>query len=159
MLIISAVKYTACLTASHNYLGKHLALEDFSCMSNKSVALALLAKFVAVLVSKMEFFSVPAPNTYNGFVLDFLGHFPLYVIDISRSIKTWCAVKCIAELLTILFDRLLMKVLLVPINSSHLIGHLRYLTAWVVLLIGFHQKNDSGKKRFDWMMWHRIMYH
>ena len=73
----SALKYTACLTASHHYLGRYLALENFSCISNKSVALALLAKFVAVLVSKMEFFSVPAPNACNGFVLDFLGHFPL----------------------------------------------------------------------------------
>jgi len=38
------------------------------------------------------------------------------------------------------------KILLVAINSSHLVGHLRYLTAWVVLVIGFYQKNDSEEK-------------
>lgn len=74
----------ACLTASHHSVGIYLALEDFGCLSDKSVALALLAKFIAVLVSKMEFFSVPAPNACIGFVLDFLGHFPLYVFDTKK---------------------------------------------------------------------------
>ena len=71
----SALKYIACWTASDYYLVKYLALEDFSCISHKCVALALLAKFIAVLVSKMECFSVPAPNACNGPVLDFLAHF------------------------------------------------------------------------------------
>lgn len=57
--------YTACWTAGDHYLVKYLALEDFSCMSHKCVAFALLAKFIAVLVSKMECFSVPAPNACN----------------------------------------------------------------------------------------------
>ena len=52
------------LVISH-YLGRYLALEDFSCMSHKCVALTLLAKLIAVLVSKMECFSVPAPNACN----------------------------------------------------------------------------------------------
>lgn len=81
------MKYTACLTASHHYLTKYLPLVDFSCISNKSVALALLAKFIAVLVSKVECFSVPTPNACNGLVLEFLSHFPLYVMG-PRSIKT-----------------------------------------------------------------------
>jgi hypothetical protein len=49
-------------------------------MSNKSMALALLAKFIAFFVSKMELFSVPAPNASVGLVEDFLGHFPLLII-------------------------------------------------------------------------------
>lgn len=89
--------YTACWTASDHYLVKYLVLEDFSCISHKCVALALLAKFIAVLVSKMECFSVPAPNACNGSVLDFLAHFLLHVVDIPRSIKACCALKRIAH--------------------------------------------------------------
>jgi hypothetical protein len=63
----SALKYTACLTASH-YSGRYLALENFSCLSNKSIALALFAIVTAILVSKMKFSSVITPNAYNGFV-------------------------------------------------------------------------------------------
>lgn len=94
------MKYTACLTFSRRYIARYLILENFSCTSNKSVALALLAKFIAVLVSKMEFFSVPAPNACIGLVLDLLGHFPLYVIIIA-SIKAWCALKLIALIINI----------------------------------------------------------
>lgn len=72
----SALKYTACLTASH-YPGRYLALENFSCLSNKSIALALFAIVTAILTSKMKFSSMITPNAYNGFVQDFLGHFPL----------------------------------------------------------------------------------
>jgi len=79
------------LNNSHLYLGRYLALEYFSCLSNKSMALTLFTKFIAVLVSKMEFFCVPAPNASIRFALDFLAHFPLYVLDIPSSIKTWCA--------------------------------------------------------------------
>jgi hypothetical protein len=57
------------------------------------MALALPAKFIAILISKMECFSVPAPNACIGLALDFLAHFPLYVIDIPGSIKTSCALK------------------------------------------------------------------
>lgn len=89
--------YTTCWTASDHYLVKYLALEDFSCISHKCVALAL-AKFIAVLVSKMECFSVPAPNASNGPVLDFLAHFLLYVVDIPRSIKTCFALRRIFRL-------------------------------------------------------------
>jgi hypothetical protein len=32
------------------------------------MTLTLFTKFIAVLVSKMEYFSVPAPNAYIGFV-------------------------------------------------------------------------------------------
>lgn len=94
------MKYTACLTFSRRYIARYLILENFSCTSNKSVALALLAKFIAVLVSKMEFFSVPAPNACIGLVLDLLGHFTLYVIIIA-SIKAWCTLKLIALTLNI----------------------------------------------------------
>jgi hypothetical protein len=94
------VKYTACLTFSRRYIARYLILENFSCTSNKSVALALLAKFIAVLVSKMEFFSVPAPNACIGLVLDLFGHFPLYVIIIA-SIKAWCTLKLIALIINI----------------------------------------------------------
>jgi hypothetical protein len=38
------------------------------------------------------------------------------------------------------------KILLVAIDSSHLVGYLRFLMEWVVLVIGFHQKNDSEEK-------------
>lgn len=69
--------YTACLTASHHYLGRYLALENFSCVPNKCMALALFAIGIAILVSKMKFSSVITPNAYNGFVQDFFGHFPL----------------------------------------------------------------------------------
>ena len=70
-----------------------LALEDFRCLSSKSMALTLLAKFIAVLVIIMELFSMPAPNTYVGLALDFLAHFSLNLIDIARSIKACCALK------------------------------------------------------------------
>jgi len=68
-------------------------------MSNKSMTLTLFTKFIAVLVSKMEFFSMPAPNAnaFIGLVLDFLGHFPSYVNDIPRSIKSWCALAYTAQ--------------------------------------------------------------
>ena len=68
-----------------------LALEDFSCLSSKSMALTLLAKFIPVLISIMKLFSMPAPNTYVGLALDFLAHFSLNLIDIARSIKACCA--------------------------------------------------------------------
>ena len=57
------------------------------------MTLTLFTKFITVLVSKMEFFSMPAPNANAciGLVLDFLGHFPSYVNDIPTSIKSWCA--------------------------------------------------------------------
>ena len=86
--------YTSSCTAGDHYLVKYLAFEDFSCMSHKCVALALLAKFIAVLVSIMECFSVPAPNACNGPVPNFLAHFLLYVVDIPRGIKTLCT-ECI----------------------------------------------------------------
>jgi hypothetical protein len=73
----SALKYSACLTTSHHYLRRYLALENFSCLSNKSMALALFAIIMASLVSKMKFSSVITPNAYNGFVQDFFSHFPL----------------------------------------------------------------------------------
>jgi hypothetical protein len=60
-----------------------LALEHFSCLSSKSMALTLLAKFIAVLVSIMELFGMPAPNTCVGLALDFLAHFSLNLIDIA----------------------------------------------------------------------------
>ena len=41
------------------------------------MALALLAKFIAILVNIMEFFSVPAPNTRIELTLDFLAHYLL----------------------------------------------------------------------------------
>jgi CBS domain-containing protein len=59
------------------------------------VAFALLAIFVAILVSKMEYFSMPTPNTCIVFALDFLAHFPSYIIR-NPSIKTWCTVKYIS---------------------------------------------------------------
>ena len=77
-----------------------LALEDFGCLSNKCVALALFTKFLAVLISKMEFFSMLTPNACIGLALDFLAHYTLYVIDVPRSIKSWCALGCIGQLLT-----------------------------------------------------------
>jgi hypothetical protein len=41
------------------------------------MAFALLAKFIALLVSKMKFSIVPAPNACIGLVQDILGHFSL----------------------------------------------------------------------------------
>jgi hypothetical protein len=41
------------------------------------MALALLAKFIAILVNIMEFFSVPAPHTCIGLALVILAHSPL----------------------------------------------------------------------------------
>jgi len=62
------VNYTAPIESRLSSLYLGLALEDFSRVSNKSMAFALLAKFIAFLVSKMELFSVPAPNASVGFV-------------------------------------------------------------------------------------------
>jgi hypothetical protein len=69
--------YNAYLIASYRYLGRYLALENFSCVPNKSMAFTPFAIGIAILVSKMKFSSVITLNTYNGFVQDFLGHFPL----------------------------------------------------------------------------------
>jgi hypothetical protein len=81
-LISNNIKSLPCLYQrhSHVYLRTYLALENFSCLPNKSMALALLAKFIAMFVSKMEFFSVPAPNACVGLVLDLFGHFPCLLL-------------------------------------------------------------------------------
>jgi hypothetical protein len=39
------------------------------------MALALLTKFIAILVNIVEFFSVPTPNISVGLALNFLAHF------------------------------------------------------------------------------------
>jgi len=62
------------------------------------MALALLAKFIAILVSIMEFFSVPAPNACIGLALDFLAHFISYITEMPRTIKVGHTIKCIDSL-------------------------------------------------------------
>ena len=101
--------YSAYLTASYRYIGRYLALENFSCVPNKSMALTPFAIGIAILVSKMKFSSVITPNAYNGFVQDFLGHFPLQISKMPRSIRTQSALKYTASM-TIVFEKTPMKV-------------------------------------------------
>ena len=96
------------LVISH-YLGRYLALENFSCVPNKSMTLTPFAIGIAILVSKMKFSRMITPNAYNGFVQDFLGHFPLQISKMPRSIRTRSALKYIASM-TIVFEKTPMKV-------------------------------------------------
>lgn len=95
---------SAYLTASYRYIGRYLALENFGCVTNKSMALTPFAIGIAILVSKMKFSSVITPNAYNGFVQDFLGHFPLQISKMPRSIRTQSALKYTASM-TIVFEK------------------------------------------------------
>ena len=71
------MKYTACLTVRYQYLGRYLALENFNCLSNKSIELTPINTVISTLVSGMKFSSVIRSNPYIGFNQDFLGHLSL----------------------------------------------------------------------------------
>jgi hypothetical protein len=52
-----------------------LALKDFRGVSDKSMAIALFAIVVTILLSSVIFPSVITVNAYNGFIQDFSRHF------------------------------------------------------------------------------------